>query len=150
MVKAKSSQSKQRKSRGEQQVTDEQGGRHRNSASSFEGAISSSAASPIMNATDIEEMEKKNAEGGSVSIKKIHNSRLLKKKGKAKKSHKRLQVRVAEKRGYTMCLKQLVMEEETVIQDMEAKLALMKMNIEIILAKNECIEQFIASMLSIF
>ncbi|XVE62625.1 hypothetical protein DITRI_Ditri06bG0133800 [Diplodiscus trichospermus] len=86
-----------------------------------------------------------------VSMKKRHRARLLK---KAKKTIKKLELKIAEKRGYTMFLKQMVMEETTVmgtaIQEMEAKLALMKMKNEMVFAKNECMEHFIASMLAIF
>lgn len=79
---------------------------------------------------------------------------LLSPKQEAKKSIKRLEVELAEKRGYAMCLKQLQEEEamvmESAIEKMEAKLAVMKMQKQIVSAKNECMEQFIASMLAIF
>ncbi|XWS42658.1 hypothetical protein CRYUN_Cryun16bG0032900 [Craigia yunnanensis] len=98
-----------------------------------------------------EGMMKKKEESSPRAVlrKKLHKSRLLK---KAKKTIKRLEVEIAEKRGYTKCLKELVMEEATVmengIQKMEAKLDLLKIKKEIAIAKNECMEQFIASMLS--
>ncbi|XVE62620.1 hypothetical protein DITRI_Ditri06bG0132900 [Diplodiscus trichospermus] len=160
MVKAKSLQSKQMKSRRTQQVSNEGEGWKRieekcvprkNSPISFEGVTNGSAANPITNATDLVGMVKKNKKGRSVLLKRTHNSRLLK---KGKKSLKRLEVQVAEERGYTKCLKQLVMEEsavmESAIQEKEAKLPLIKMKNEMAFAENECMEQFIASMLSFF
>ncbi|XVE62623.1 hypothetical protein DITRI_Ditri06bG0133400 [Diplodiscus trichospermus] len=57
MAKAKLLLSKQMKSRRELRVTNEKEGRQsKRSSSSFEGVISSSAASPIINATDIGEI----------------------------------------------------------------------------------------------
>ncbi|XVF30881.1 hypothetical protein REPUB_Repub16aG0096300 [Reevesia pubescens] len=95
-------------------------------------------------------VKKKEQSSPRVLKKKLHNSRVLQ---KAKKSRRRLGFEIAEKRGYTMCLKQLVMEEttamESAIQEMESKLDQMKRNKEILFAQNESIQQFITSMLAI-
>ncbi|KAK6232843.1 hypothetical protein SCA6_002916 [Theobroma cacao] len=89
-------------------------------------------------------IKKKEESSPRVLKKKLHNSSVLKK----------LEVEVIEKRGYTMCLKQLLKEEATVkegaIQEMETKLARMKRKKEILSSKNECVEQFITCMLVVF
>ncbi|XVF56980.1 hypothetical protein PTKIN_Ptkin06aG0165500 [Pterospermum kingtungense] len=96
-------------------------------------------------------VKKKKKSSSRIFMNMLPSSRALE---KSKRSIKRLEIEVAEKRGYTMCLKQLLAEETTImesaIQEREAKLAVIRMQKEIVSAKNECMEQFIASMLAIF
>ncbi|KAK8328744.1 hypothetical protein E1A91_A11G261700v1 [Gossypium mustelinum] len=96
-------------------------------------------------------IRKKVESSGRISKKKLNNLKVFK---KAKKRIRKVEVEIAEMKGYTKCLKQWIMEETTIMEsailEMEIEVGRVKRMNGMLSLNDQIINDYIKRMLGVF